>query len=167
MLDTNYDNDIIINSEEKNDINDNININIFDLKKYIKNILDFIEKMITNKIVFDNIFKLSIMPGLISKLTKLIQSNIKITTKMLEKIWSIKNEYINILFNKNEKNEINTDDKSDLNKKKLCEFYEVFILILFEKYKNKISGNLLDIVIKMNINYIQYLNINKFYNLLF
>ena len=166
MLDTNYDNDIIINSEEKNDINDNININIFDLKKYVKNILDFIEKMITNKIVFDNIFKLSIMPGLISKLTKLIQSNIKITTKMLEKICSIKNEYIDILFNKNEKNEINNDDKSDLNKKKFCEFYEVFILILFEKYKNKISGNLLDIVIKMNINYIQYLNINKYNNLI-
>ena len=93
MLDTNYDNDIIINSEEKNDINDNININIFDLKKYVKNILDFIEKMITNKIVFDNIFKLSIMPGLISKLTKLIQSNIKITTKMLEKIC-----YENLIF---------------------------------------------------------------------
>ena len=158
MLDTNYDDDTIITSEEKGEIN----INIFDLKKYVKNLLDFIEKMITNEIVFDTSFKLSIMPGLISKLTKIIQSKIKITTKMLEKICGIQNEYIEILFNKNVQNEINSDDKNIMNKKKFCEFYEVFILILFEKYKNKIFGNLLEIVIKMNIKYIKYLNINKY-----
>ena len=53
--------------------------------------IDFIENIITNEMVFDNAFKLSIMPGLISKLNKLMQSKIKITTKMLEKICGIKN----------------------------------------------------------------------------
>ena len=137
-------------------------INIFDLKKYLKDLLDFIEKMITNEIVFDNELKLSIMPGLISKLTKLMQSNIKITTKILEKICKIQNAYIDILFNKENIGEKN----NDLNKKKFCEFYEAFIIILFDKYKNKITGNLIDSVIKMNINYIKSLNKKKYINLI-
>ena len=91
-------------------IDDDININIFDLKKYVKNLLNFIDKMINNGIVFDNVLKLSVMPGLISKLTKLIQSNIKITTKMLEKICSIQNAFIEILFKDN-------NDENFLNKK--------------------------------------------------
>ena len=92
------------------------------------------------------------MPGLISKLVKLMRSNIKITKKILEKICSIQDFYIGLLFNKKD---INNKDNNDLNKKKFCEFYEVFIFNLFDKYKNKITGNLLDAVIKMNINYIR------------
>ena len=137
-------------------------INIFDLKKYLKDLLDFIENMISNEIVFDNELKLSIMPGLISKLTKLMQSNIKITTKILEKICKIQNVYIDILFNKENIGEKN----NDLNKKKFCEFYEAFIIILFDKYKSKITGNLIDTVIKMNINYIKSLNKKKYINLI-
>ena len=162
MLDANNDEYILTPTQEK----DEININIFDLKKYVKNLLDFIDKMITNKKIFDDDFKSSIMPGLISKLTKLINSKIKITSKMIEKICAIQNEYIEILFNKNEQKEICDNDKNILNKKKFCEFYEVFILILFDKYKNKIIGNVLEIIIKMNINYFQYLNTDKYINLI-
>ena len=140
-----------INNTKDKIENDNINTNIFDLKKYLKNILYFIDEMINNKIVFDNVIKLSIMPGLISKLTKLMQNNIKITTKILEKICSIKNAFIDILF-------IEENDDNFLNKKKFCEFYEVFMLLFFDKYKNKLTGNLIDTVIKMNIKYIKYLN---------
>ena len=145
--------------DKNKEIKDIDEINLFDLKKYVKNLIEFIENIITNERIFDNIFKLSIMPGLISKLNKLMQSKIKITTKMLEKICGIKNEFIEILFNG--KIEINNNLN---NHKKFCEFYEVFILILFDKYKNKITGNLLDAVIKMNIKYIKYLNNNKFIN---
>jgi hypothetical protein len=98
MLDTS-----ISSKEQNNEINlseklDN-NDNIFDLKKYLKDLLKFIDKMINNDEVFDNDLKLSIMPGLISKITKLIQSNVKITTKMICNICSIQNKYIKILFN--------------------------------------------------------------------
>ena len=150
MLDTSLEN----NNKENN-------LNIFDLKKYVKNLLNFIDKMINNDSVFDNNIKLSIMPGLISKITKLIESKIKVTTKMLEKIFGIENKYINILFNK-ENDDINNN--LNLNKKKFCEFYEIFILILFDKYKNKISGIILENLIKMNIKYITYLNNNKYIN---
>ena len=150
MLDTSLEN----NNKENN-------LNIFDLKKYVKNLLNFINKMINNDFVFDNNIKLSIMPGLISKITKLIESKIKVTTKMLEKIFGIENKYIDILFNK-ENDDINNN--LNLNKKKFCEFYEIFILILFDKYKNKISGIILENLIKMNIKYITYLNNNKYIN---
>ena len=150
MLDTSLEN----NNKENN-------LNIFDLKKYVKNLLNFIDKMINNDSVFDNNIKLSIMPGLISKITKLIESKIKVTTKMLEKIFGIENKYIDILFNK-ENDDINNN--LNLNKKKFCEFYEIFILILFDKYKNKISGIILENLIKMNIKYITYLNNNKYIN---
>ena len=40
----------------------------------------------------------------------------------------------------------------------------MFIFILFDKYKNKIKGNILSIVINMNIKYIKYLNIGKYIN---
>ena len=137
-------------------------INIFDLKKYLKDILNFIEIFITNETVLDAELKLSIMPGLISKLTKLMQSNIKITTKILEKICKIQMVYLDILFNKEIVEEKNGELNNNLNKKKFCEFYEAFIFILFDKYKNKITGDLIDIVIKMNINYIHYLNKEKY-----
>ena len=136
--------------DASNIINIENDTNIFDLKKYIKDLLYFIEKMITNEIVFNTQIKLSIMPGLISKITKLMQSNIKITTKILEKICKIQIVFINILFNGNNNDEI----INDLNKKKFCEFYEVFIFILFDKYKNKIIGKLLDTVIDMNTLYL-------------
>ena len=42
-----------------------------------------------------------------------------------------------------------------INKKKFCEFYEVFIIILFDKYKNKLIGKVLDDIIKMNILYLK------------
>ena len=141
-------------------------INIFDLKKYLKDILNFIEIFITNETVLDAELKLSIMPGLISKLTKLMQSNIKITTKILEKICKIQMVYLDILFNKEIVEEKNGELNNNLNKKKFCEFYEVFIFNLFDKYKNKITGNLLDIVIKMNINFIKYLNSKVHINLI-
>ena len=150
MLDTSLEN----NNKENN-------LNIFDLKKYVKNLLNFIDKMINNDSVFDNNIKLSIMPGLISKITKLIESKIKVTTKMLEKIFGIENKYLDILFNK-ENDDINNN--LNLNKKKFCEFYEIFILILFDKYKNKISGIIFENLIKMNIKYITYLNNNKYIN---
>ena len=150
MIDTSLEN----NNKENN-------LNVFDLKRYIKNLLNFIDKMINNDSVFDNNIKLSIMPGLISKITKLIESKIKVTTKMLEKIFGIENKYIDILFNK-ENDDINNN--LNLNKKKFCEFYEIFILILFDKYKNKISGIILENLIKMNIKYITYLNNNKYIN---
>ena len=150
MIDTSLEN----NNKENN-------LNVFDLKKYIKNLLNFIDKMINNDSVFDNNIKLSIMPGLISKITKLIESKIKVTTKMLEKIFGIENKYLDILFNK-ENDDINNN--LNLNKKKFCEFYEIFILILFDKYKNKISGIIFENLIKMNIKYITYLNNNKYIN---
>ena len=150
MLDTSLEN----NNKENN-------LNVFDLKKYVKNLLNFIDKMINNDSVFDNNIKLSIMPGLISKITKLIESKIKVTTKMLEKIFGIENKYIDILFNK-ENDDINNN--LNLNKKKFCEFYEIFILILFDKYKNKINGIIFENLIKMNIKYITYLNNNKYIN---
>ena len=137
----------VINLNEKLDNNDNI----FDLKKYVKNLLNFIDKMINNNQLFDENFKLSIMPGLISKITKLIQSNIKITSKMISNICSIQIKYINILFNyKDDKNKDNF-----INKKKFCEFYEVFLFILFDKYKNKIIETLLDTIIEMNTLYLK------------
>ena len=139
----------IININEKLENNDNI----FDLKKYVKDLLKFIDNMINDDELFDSIFKLSIMPGLISKIMKLMQSNIKITTKMISNICSIQNKYIKILFINNLKNAENKDNI--INKKKFCEFYEVFIFILFDKYKNKIIGATLDIVIDMNILYFQ------------
>ena len=149
MLDTS------IISKEKNGIinlNEELsnNDNIFDLKKYVKDILKFIDNMINNDVLFDEIFKLSIMPGVISKIMKLMQSNIKITSKMIGNICSIQNKYINILFNDNMKNKDNF-----INKKKFCEFYEVFIIILFDKYKNKLIGKVLDDIIKMNILYLK------------
>jgi len=148
MLDTS------IISKEKNEIinlNEELsnNDNMFDLKKYVKDILKFIDNMINNDVLFDDIFKLSIMPGVISKIMKLMQSNIKITSKMIGNICSIQNKYINILFNDNMKNKDNF-----INKKKFCEFYEVFIIILFDKYKNKLIGKVLDDIIKMNILYL-------------
>ena len=139
----------VININEKLENNDNI----FDLKKYVKDLLKFIDNMINDDELFDNIFKLSIMPGLISKIMKLMQSNIKITTKMISNICSIQNKYIKILFLNNLKNAENKENI--INKKKFCEFYEVFIFILFDKYKNKIIGATLDIVIDMNILYFQ------------
>ena len=51
-----------INNTKDKIENDNINTNIFDLKKYLKNILYFIDEMINNKIILDNVIKLSIMP---------------------------------------------------------------------------------------------------------
>ena len=78
-----------IQNKEKENISTDDNTNIFDLKKYVKELLNFIEKMIKDENIFDKELKLSIMPGLISKLTKLMQSNIKITKKILEKICSI------------------------------------------------------------------------------
>ena len=137
----------IINLNEKLDNNDSI----FDLKKYVKDLLNFIDNMINNNQLFDDTFKLSIMPGLISKITKLMQSRIKITSKMINNICSIQIKYINILFN-------NKDDKTKdnyIDKKKFCEFYEVFIFILFDKYKNKIIGVLLDTIIDMNTLYLK------------
>ena len=100
-----------INLSEKLDNNDNI----FDLKKYLKDLLKFIDNMINNDEVFDNDLKLSIMPGLISKITKLIQSNVKITTKMICNICSIQNKYIKILFNNND----NKSKENIINKKKI------------------------------------------------
>ena len=152
-----------IQNKEKENISTDDNTNIFDLKKYVKELLNFIEKMIKDENIFDKELKLSIMPGLISKLTKLMQSNIKITKKILEKICSIQDFYIRILFGEEY---INGKNNNDLNKKKFCEFYEVFIFNLFDKYKNKITGNLLEIVIKMNINYIKYLNSKIYINLI-
>ena len=72
--------------------------------------------MIKDENIFDKELKLSIMPGLISKLTKLMQSNIKITKKILEKICSIQDFYIRILFGKEY---INGKNNNDLNKKKI------------------------------------------------
>ena len=69
----------VINLNEKQDNN----FNIFDLKKYQKDFLKFIDYMIKNDEAFDNDFKLSIMPGLISKITILIQSNVKISIKII------------------------------------------------------------------------------------
>lgn len=100
-----------INLSEKLDNNDNI----FDLKKYLKDLLKFIDNMINNDEVFDNDLKLSIMPGLISKITKLIQSSVKITTKMICHICSIQNKYIKILFNNND----NKSKENIINKKKI------------------------------------------------
>ena len=133
-----------INVNEKLDNNDNI----FDLKKYLKDLLNFIDKMINNDELFDNDLKLSIMPGLISKITKLIQSNVKITTKMICNICNIQNKYIKILFNNS--NSDNRNKENIINKKKFCEFYEVFTFILFDKYKNKFIGILLNNIIEMN-----------------
>ena len=106
---TMLDNSII--SKEKNGIINlneelNNNDNIFDLKKYVKDLLKFIDNMINNDILFDNNFKLSIMPGLISKIMKLMKSNIKITSKMINNICSIQSKYINILFSDNMKNKV-------------------------------------------------------------
>ena len=145
-----------INLSEKLDNNDNI----FDLKKYLKDLLKFIDNMINNDEVFDNDLKLSIMPGLISKITKLIQSSVKITTKMICHICSIQNKYIKILFN-------NSDNKSKeniINKKKFCEFYEVFSFILFDKYKNKFIGILLNDIIEMNTLFLNNVKHNNFIN---
>ena len=139
----------IINLNEKLDNNDNI----FDLKKYVKDLLNFIDKMINNDELLDINFKLSIMPGLISKMMKLMQSNIKITTKMINNICSIQIKYINILFNG--QNDKEKEKDNFINKKKFCEFYEVFIFILFDKYKNKIIGKLLDTIIDMNTLYLK------------
>ena len=146
----------IINLNEKMDNNDNI----FDLKKYVKDLLNFIDSMINNNELLDNNFKLSIMPGLISKLMKLMQSNIKITTKMIKNICNIQIKFINILFveNKNINNKISNNKDNNINDKKFCEFFEVFIFILFDKYKNKIMGNILDIVIEINTLYIKNSN---------
>ena len=63
-----------IQNKEKENISTDDNTNIFDLKKYVKELLNFIEKMIKDENIFDKELKLSIMPGLISKLTKLMQS---------------------------------------------------------------------------------------------
>ena len=146
----------IINLNEKMDNNDNI----FDLKKYVKDLLNFIDSMINNNELLDNNFKLSIMPGLISKLMKLMQSNIKITTKMIKNICNIQIKFINILFveNKNINNKISNNKDNNINDKKFCEFFEVFVFILFDKYKNKIMGNILDIVIEINTLYIKNSN---------
>ena len=139
----------IINLNEKLDNNDNI----FDLKKYVKDLLNFIDKMINNNELLDINFKLSIMPGLISKMMKLMQSNIKITTKMINNICSIQIKYINILFKG--QNDKEKEKDNFINKKKFCEFYEIFIFILFDKYKNKIIGKLLDTIIDMNTLYLK------------
>ena len=141
----------IINLNEKLDNNDNI----FDLKKYVKDLLNFIDKMISNDEIFDNNFKLSIMPGLISKIMKLMQSNVKITTKMINNICSIQMKFINILFNEDKDKDKGKNKDNFINKKKFCEFFEVFIFILFDKYKNKIIGKLLDTIIDMNILYLK------------
>ena len=144
----------IINLNEKMDNNDNI----FDLKKYVKDLLNFIDKMINNNDLLDDNFKLSIMPGLISKLMKLLQSSIKITTKMINNICNIQIKFINILFKeitKIDNNCYNSKDNHCINEKKFCEFYEIFIFILFDKYKNKIIGNILDTIIEMNTLYIK------------
>ena len=147
-----------INLNEKLDNNDNI----FDLKKYLKDLLKFIDKMINNDQLFDNDLKLSIMPGLISKITKLIQSNVKITTKMICNICSIQNKYIKILFNNS--NSDNRNKENFINKKKFCEFYEVFTFILFDKYKNKFIGILLNNIIEMNTLFLNNVKDNNFIN---
>ena len=116
--------------------------------------------MINNDAVFDNDLKLSIMPGLISKITKLIQSNVKITTKMICNICSIQNKYIKILFNNSDDNK----SKEIIGKKKFCEFYEVFTFILFDKYKNKFIGVLLNNIIEMNTLFLNNVKDNSFIN---
>ena len=160
MLDTS-----IISKEKNNSINlneklDN-NDNIFDLKKYVKDLLRFIDNMINNDELFDDKFKLSIMPGLVSKILKLIQSNIKITTKMINNICSVQIKFIKILFNKNNNSEVK---ENLINKTKFCEFYEVFILILFDKYKNKIIGKILETIIDMNTLYLENVKDKNFIN---
>ena len=128
----------------------------FDLKKYIKDIIIFVEKIINCDFIPD-LNKLSVMPGLISKITKLFESDIKITSKMIEKICQIEKKFIEILFCDLRINE-NINDK-----KNFCEFFELFVFLLFNKYRTKIKNNLLENVIQLIINYINIFNNNKNY----
>ena len=122
---------------------------IFDLKKYLKDILKFVDNMINNDKLFDDNFKLSVMPGLVSKLIKLMQSNIKITTKMLINICSIIKKYMIILFKDNNPENNNTNQ--------FFQFYEVFIFTLFDKYQIKLKG-IIENIIQMNILYLNKIN---------
>ena len=128
-------------------INNNKN---FDLKNFINEILNFSENIL-KKEIFDENYKLKLMPGIISNLIKLLDMEIKLNSKELEKIILIMKMYLNLTLNK-----LKSDD---VNYIKFFEYYQIFILLIKNKHM-KFLANILNEFIEINSILFNNKNIN-------
>ncbi len=115
----------------------------FDLKNYIDDIFSFVEKILCNDIIYSIDEKINIMPGVISKIIKVVSFfDIILSSKTLNRTLNIMIMYIKIILNK-----FNNDD---INFIKFFEFLEVFIHSLINKRNaklGKIINNLVDLIV--------------------
>ena len=128
--------------------NNNLN---FDLKNFINEILIFSENILVKKEILDENYKLKLMPGIISNLIKLLDMEIKLNSKELEKIIIIIKMYLNLTLNK-----LNSNDNNYI---KFFEFYEIFILLIKNKH-SKFLLNVLNEFIEINLILFSNENIN-------
>ena len=115
----------------------------FDLKNYIDDIFSFVEKILCNDIIYSIDEKINIMPGVISKIIKVVSFfDIILSSKTLNRTLNIMIMYIKIILNK-----FNNDD---INFIKFFEFLEVYIHSLINKRNaklGKIINNLVDLIV--------------------
>ena len=121
--------------------------NNFDLKNYIDDIFSFSETILCNDIIFNNIEKINIMPGIISKIIKVVSFyDIKLSSKTLNRTLNIMIMYIKIILN-----EFNSDDINFIN---FFEFLEVYIYSLLNKRNAKL-GKIINYLVDLLIIYLQ------------
>ena len=115
----------------------------FDLKNYIDDIFAFAEKILCNDIIFSIPEKINIMPGIISKIIKVVSFfDMILSSKTLNRTLNIMIMYIKIILEK-----FNNDD---INFIKFFEFLEVYIYSLINKRVSKLGkiiNNLVDLIV--------------------
>ena len=115
----------------------------FDLKNYIDDIFTFVEKILCNDIIFSVTEKINIMPGVISKIIKVVSFfDMILSSKTLNRTLNIMIMYIKIILEK-----FNNDN---INFIKFFEFLEVYIYSLINKRVSKLGkiiNNVVDLLV--------------------
>ena len=115
----------------------------FDLKNYIDDIFTFVEKILCNDIIFSVTEKINIMPGVISKIIKVVSFfDMILSSKTLNRTLNIMIMYIKIILEK-----FNNDN---INFIKFFEFLEVYIYSLINKRVSKLGkiiNNIVDLLV--------------------
>lgn len=108
----------------------------FDLKTYLSDILTFAEKIICSNQIFTIEYKKKLMPGIVSKIIKVITNDdIKINSKNLSILIHLLSYFLSIV--------LDNYPKNDTNYVKFFEFFSCFILVFQNKF-SKIIDNVHD-----------------------
>jgi hypothetical protein len=150
------------NEQEKN-----IDIFIkFDLQTYLKNIINCFELLYfsLDENISDNGLIYKIMPGVVSKIIKLLSyKDIKLTSKILKILVRVMSLNLKIIFEKFKTENSNSisDEKFNKNFITFFDFYNIFHLKLKESVDSKKLSKIISHLLEMNIMYVKEFTSNK------